>query len=169
MRVVFVHGKESGPNGLKIKAMSAVVQALGYEVVAPDLRQHDDPQWRTQQLLEVLGSGPAFIVGSSLGGFVAANAAALVPQQVLGLFLLCPAFDLPGYPLKRPDQPLRGGQVYLVHGRHDSVVPLANSERAASDWAATLVTVDDDHPLHNSVNLICQHLHVWLSQQEPLA
>ncbi|MDZ4297482.1 MAG: alpha/beta hydrolase [Moraxellaceae bacterium] len=169
MRVVFVHGKESGPQGLKINAMSAVVKALGFEVFAPDLRERDDPQWRTQQLLAVLESGPAYIVGSSLGGYVAANAAALAPSQVLGLFLLCPAFDLPGYPLTRPDQPLRGEQVYFVHGRHDSVVPLANSERAARDWQASLVTVEDDHPLHDSVDLICHHLRAWLSQQERLA
>ncbi len=169
MRVVFIHGKESGPNGVKIQAMSATVKALGYDVVAPDLRQHDDPQWRTQQLLAVLGNEPAYLVGSSLGGYVAANAAALAPELVRGLFLLCPAFDLPGYPLKRPEQPLRGHQVYFIHGQQDVVVPLQHSERAAQAWSSTLVTVEDDHPLHHSVDLICQHLSIWLTRQEQSA
>lgn len=167
MHVVFLHGKESGPDGLKIRAMRAVVEALGLTSAAPDLRDQDDPQWRARQVLAQLpaGAGPVCLVGSSLGGFVAAQVALWAPERVAGLFLLCPAFDLPGYPLDRPAQPLRGAAVCLVHGRHDTVVPLAHSERAARDWQASLLTVDDDHPLHASVDLICDHLRAWLQRR----
>lgn len=171
MHVVFIHGKESGPDGLKIRAMREVVAAVGMTATAPDLRDRDDPQWRARRVLaEVQGRpGPVCLVGSSLGGYVAAQVALWAPDRIAGLFLLCPAFDLAGYPLDRPAQPLRGDAVFLVHGRHDVVVPLTHSERAAQAWQASLLTVEDDHPLHASVTLICDQLRPWLLRRLPRA
>lgn len=165
--VFFIHGKESGPDGLKIQAMRRAVEALGFATEAPDFRFSHDPEARATHLLARLSPDePVLLVGSSLGGYVAARAAELAaeaaeagPEQaradIRGLFLLCPAFDLPGYPLDRPQQPLRGHAVHLVHGRHDDVVPLETSLRAGADWRGTVTVVEDDHPLHLSVDLIC--------------
>lgn len=157
--VFFIHGKESGPDGLKIQAMRRAVEALGISTEAPDFRFSPDPEARTSHLLARLSpTEPVLLVGSSLGGYVAARAAeqaAGTGADIRGIFLLCPAFDLPGYPLDRPPQPLRGGAVHLVHGRHDDIVPLATSLKAGADWQATVTVVEDDHPLHASVDLIC--------------
>lgn len=159
--VYFLHGMESGPDGLKIQAMRRVVEARGLRSEAPDFRFSRDPAERTRYLLTLLPRDePVLLVGSSLGGFVAAAtaaAAAALPDgpRIAGLFLLCPAFDLPGYPLDRPAQPLRGAAVQLVHGRHDSVVPLATSLRAGVDWQAGVLVTEDEHPLHDSVAAIC--------------
>lgn len=159
--VYFLHGLESGPDGLKIQAMRRVVAAQGLRAEAPDFRFSRDPAERTRHLLALLPRDePVLLVGSSLGGFVAAATAAEAATladgpRIAGLFLLCPAFDLPGYPLDRPGQPLRGAAVQLVHGRHDSVVPLETSLRAGADWQAGVLVTEDEHPLHDSVGLIC--------------
>ncbi|PQA38552.1 YqiA/YcfP family alpha/beta fold hydrolase [Amnimonas aquatica] len=169
--VHFIHGKESGPDGLKIQAMRAVAAELGLPAFALDYRASPDPEQRAATLLAALTPGePVVLVGSSLGGFVAARAAemaAALPAteapRITGLFLLCPAFDLPGYPLDRPEQPLRGSAVQLVHGRHDDIVPLETSLRAGADWRGTVTVVEDDHPLHASVAVICNQLRHFLN------
>lgn len=172
--VFFLHGLESGPDGLKILAMREVAHRHGWRTEAPDFRGMRDPAQRLNHLLPLLSAQePMAFVGSSLGGFVAANAAAELASvrsecQLLGLFLLCPAFDLPGYPLDRPEQPLRGDAVRLVHGRHDSIVPLANSERAARDWQCPLLVTEDEHPLHDSIDLITGWLDDWLARLKRL-
>lgn len=168
--VFFLHGLESGPDGLKIQAMRALAEQLGWRTESPDFRSMRDPEVRVRYLLSLLpASETVLLVGSSLGGYVAAQAAALLaagPSPVQGVFLLCPAFDLPGYPLKRPEQPLRGDAVRIVHGRHDSVVPLVNSERAAAAWQCSLLVTEDEHPLHASIELICAWLADWLRKQK---
>lgn len=167
--VFFLHGLESGPDGLKIQAMRAVAERQGLRTEAPDFRGMRDPVLRANYLQSLLPvSECVWLVGSSLGGYVAAHLAQALasgPMPVRGLFLLCPAFDLPGYPLTRPDQPLRGHAVCIVHGRHDTVVPLANSERAAQAWQCPLLVTDDEHSLHASVDLICGWLGIWLHKQ----
>lgn len=166
--VFFLHGLESGPDGLKIRAMRELAEQQGWRTEAPDFRGMRDPLLRQRHLLPLLPEHePLVFVGSSLGGFVAASVAADLATcrpacQLSGLFLLCPAFDLPGYPLDRPAQPLRGDAVRIVHGRHDSVVPVAHSERAARAWQCPLLITEDEHPLHNSIDLITTWLGSWL-------
>ena len=165
--VVFLHGLESGPDGLKIQALRCVAEALGWSTLAPDFRGMPDPEQRTQYLLNLLPAGETIrLVGSSLGSFVAARAVELAPSslRIEGVFLLCPAFDLPGYPLTRPAQRLRGQAVRIVHGRHDEVVPLAHSLRAADAWQCPLLVTEDDHSLHKSIELISSFLADWLRQ-----
>src|ERR1700674_944429 len=75
--VVFSHGKESGPWGSKITAMAAVVRDLNLGVESVDYRGMDDPAQRVEKLLAVARElqGPIALVGSSMGGHVAAAAA----------------------------------------------------------------------------------------------
>lgn len=167
LEVCFLHGLESGPDGLKIRVMREAVEALGCVTQAPDFRFTRDPEVRASHLLGKLDDNRSrVLVGSSLGGFVAARATQRLAEAgralPVGLFLLCPAFDLAGYPLDRPAQPLRGDAVFLVHGRRDMVVPLAHSRRAAEAWQATLLELDDDHPLHASAGLIAAQLALFV-------
>lgn len=171
--VIFLHGLESGPDGLKIQKMRATAEALGWHTLAPDGRFSRDPRARAEAVLAAWPSQAqrVYMVGSSLGGFVAAWIAATRAEPIneaqpvshyadtlCGLLLLCPAFDLPGYPLDRPKQALAGEQIVLIHGRNDRVVPLSHSQRAAHAWGAELIEVDDDHSLHNSIDSICEVL-----------
>jgi pimeloyl-ACP methyl ester carboxylesterase len=169
--VIFLHGLESGPDSFKIQNMRSMAESMGWLTLAPDGRFSREPRQRSAA---VLAQWPhdavrVFLVGSSLGGFVAASIAAQVaseeaqlvsqcPTNLCGMLLLCPAFDLPGYPLDRPAQALLGECIQLIHGRADAVVPLSHSQRAAKAWGANLLEVDDDHSLHNSIATICDVL-----------
>ena len=77
--------------------MAAVVRGLGLGADSVDYRGMDDPLQRVQKLIaagEAQGAPPV-LVGSSLGGHVAAAAAARLRAR--GLFLLAPAFYMPGF------------------------------------------------------------------------
>src|SRR5271154_3085584 len=100
--VVFSHGKESGPWGSKITAMAQVVRDLNLAVESVDYRGLDDPGDRVAKLID-MGSKlaePMVLVGSSMGGHVAAAAAKRLGAR--GLFLLAPAFYMPGLEAHTP-------------------------------------------------------------------
>jgi pimeloyl-ACP methyl ester carboxylesterase len=150
--VVFSHGKDSGPWGAKITAMAEIARAEGYEVESVDYRGIDAPQERLTRLLAYCRElrGSLVLVGSSLGGHVCTAASALL--QADGLFLLAPAFYMPGFEQETPkpaDCP-----VTIVHGWKDEVVPVDNSIRYARTHTATLHVLDTDHRMHDRIGEI---------------
>ena len=94
--VVFSHGLESGPWGTKISAMAEVAKSEGWHVDSVDYRGVNDPRDRVTRLLSFCRDirGDLVLVGSSLGGYVATSASALLHAR--GLFLMAPAFYMPG-------------------------------------------------------------------------
>jgi pimeloyl-ACP methyl ester carboxylesterase len=160
--VVFSHGKESGPWGSKITAMAAVAGKLGVPVESIDYRGMDDPAARVGKLIAVVAamSAPVVLVGSSMGGHVAAAAAAEVKPR--GLFLLAPAFYMPGFEAHTP-QSVACATV-IVHGWHDDIVPVDNSIRWAREHAAALHLLDSDHRLEDQIGSICELLRAFLEQ-----
>jgi pimeloyl-ACP methyl ester carboxylesterase len=159
--VVFSHGKESGPWGAKITAMAAVVRDLNLAVESVDYRGLDDPALRVERLLSVGGelSGPLVLVGSSMGGHVAAAAAKHL--DTLALFLLAPAFYMPGFEEYTPQDV--DAPTFIVHGWHDAVVPVENSIRWAREHRATLHVLDSDHRLEDQIGAICVLLRDFLT------
>jgi pimeloyl-ACP methyl ester carboxylesterase len=158
--VVFSHGKESGPWGSKITAMSAVVRDLGLTALSVDYRGLDDPGDRVAKLIEA-GTGltpPLVLVGSSMGGHVAAAAAARLDPR--GLFLLAPAFYMAGYEEYTPQQV--ACPTVIVHGWRDDIVPVENSIRWAREHAAELHVLDSDHRLEDQIETICRLLRAFL-------
>jgi alpha-beta hydrolase superfamily lysophospholipase len=151
--VVFSHGKESGPWGAKITAMAAVVRDLDLGVESVDYRGIDDPQVRVDKLVEAGGQlkGPLLLVGSSMGGHVAAAAATRL--RAAALFLLAPAFYMPGFEKYTPQDV--AVPTAIVHGWHDAVVPVENSIRWAREHRATLHLLDSDHRLEDKIGSIC--------------
>lgn len=150
--VVFSHGKESGPWGSKIVRLSEVARALGIEVESLDYQGLDDPRARVAKLIAAGKGfpGPLVLVGSSLGGHVAAAAAAVLP--VRGLFLLAPAFYMPGFEAHTPQAV--ACPVTIVHGWRDVVVPVDNSIRWAREHHAALHILDSDHRLQDRIEAI---------------
>jgi pimeloyl-ACP methyl ester carboxylesterase len=144
-QVCFSHGKESGPWGTKIKALANVASNLGWAVDSIDYQGMDDPDARVQKLLAWCRAqqGPAVLVGSSMGGHVAACAAAALPARAL--FLLAPAFYVPGYEGRVPECP--SCPVAIVHGWRDEVIPWSGSVRYASACSARLLLINGDHRL----------------------
>jgi pimeloyl-ACP methyl ester carboxylesterase len=148
--VCFSHGKESGPWGTKIAAMADLARDRGLAVESLDYRGIDDPSARVARLVAHCGDidRPLVLVGSSMGGHVAAAASAQLPE-VLGLFLIAPAFYMPGYESLTPEP--RARRITIVHGWRDDVVPVANSIRFAARHRAGLHLIDGDHRLVDHV------------------
>lgn len=154
--VVFSHGQESGPWGSKITRMAAVVQELGFAVHSIDYRGLTDPLARVGRLIESVAAIDArvVLVGSSMGGHVAAAAARRTHAR--GVFLLAPAFYMAGYEAHTPqdvDCP-----VCIVHGWRDDIVPVDNSIRWAREHRAALHLVDSGHRLEDQIDAICRLL-----------
>jgi pimeloyl-ACP methyl ester carboxylesterase len=158
--VVFSHGQESGPWGAKITAMAEVVRELGLSVESVDYRGMDDPAARVQKLIEVgpnLGTS-LVLVGSSMGGHVSAAAAAILKPR--GLFLLAPAFYMPGYEQYTPQDV--AAPTAIVHGWHDDIVPVASSIRWAGEHHAELHILNSGHRLEDQIPAILTLLRAFL-------
>ena len=158
--VVFSHGRESGPWGSKITAMAAMVRTQGWAAESVDYRGLDDPGERVRKLL-VAGKefqSPLVLVGSSMGGHVAASAASRLGAR--GLFLLAPAFYMAGYEEYTPQDVVC--PTALVHGWHDDIVPVENSIRWAREHQAALHLLNSDHRLEDQIEAICLLLRAFL-------
>ena len=95
--VIFSHGQESGPWGTKIRAMAERVRELGCEADSIDYQGIADPTERVDKLIAECGDvyDTLILVGSSMGGHVATVAAGRL--KAAGLFVLAPAYYVPGY------------------------------------------------------------------------
>ncbi len=93
--VVYLHGFASSPASKKARAFRQRLEALGFEVAAPDLNGGSFRDITLTGMLRIVreaaGGGPVSLVGSSLGGYLAALYAAR-HAEVERLVLLAPAF-----------------------------------------------------------------------------
>ena len=146
--VYFAHGKESGPWGSKIKALAEVAQRAGFHVESPDYRFTMDPDQRVAHLvsLQPKAGRKLLFVGSSMGGYVAANACdSIMPD---GLFLMAPAMFMEGYPRAPDELPEKS---VIVHGRHDDIVPADNAVELARRYECDLHLIDSGHTLTDCI------------------
>ena len=160
--VVFSHGQESGPWGSKIRAMSTMARKLGCAIDSIDYQGITDPTERVDRLVEACGTYDSniILVGSSMGGHVATAAA--TPVAAVGLFVLAPAYYMPGYEQLTPDPPEI--PIEIVHGWHDDIVPPENSIRFAGTCSATLHLIDGDHRLTNNIDEINFYLERFINR-----
>jgi pimeloyl-ACP methyl ester carboxylesterase len=151
---------ESGPWGLKITAMAEVVRDLGLDVVSIDYRGMDDPTERVKKLITEASALPdaVVLVGSSMGGHVAAAAAGRLRAR--GVFLLAPAFYMPGYEQYTPQDVT--APTAIVHGWNDDIVPVQSSVRWAQEHRAALHLLDSGHRLEDQIETICLLLRAFL-------
>ncbi len=160
MKVIFSHGKESGPWGRKIQRLAAIARDAGCDVDSIDYTDTFDSKVRVDRLLERLRSevDRVILVGSSMGGYVSLVAAGAV--EVAGLFLLAPALSIDGY--RRHDYQPRCKQIEIVHGWSDDVVPVAGSIRFAQQIDCSLHLISGDHRLESSLPVIADLFRVFL-------
>jgi uncharacterized protein len=96
LRVVYLHGFASSPESRKAHFFSERLRQLGFAVTVPDLAEGDFERLTISGQLKVIeqaaGHNPTVLIGSSLGGYLAALYAARHPE-VDRLVLLAPAFD----------------------------------------------------------------------------
>lgn len=154
--VIFSHGQESGPWGSKIRAMAERVKDLGCHADSIDYQGIADPTERVDKLRSECRDidDDLILVGSSMGGHVATAAADALGAA--GLFVLAPAYYMPGYETLTPDPPQM--PICIVHGWHDDIVPVDNSIRFARQCAANLHIVNGGHRLTENIGEINQLL-----------
>jgi pimeloyl-ACP methyl ester carboxylesterase len=159
--VIFSHGQESGPWGTKIRQMAAAAKEDGCEVDSIDYRGIADPGERVEKLVASCAAfeTPLVLVGSSMGGHVATAAAATL--RPAGVFVLAPAYYMPGYESLTPQPP--SCPLMIVHGWRDDVVPVENSIRYAKECRATLHVLDGDHRLTENIDEIVALLRRFIS------
>ncbi len=162
--VVFSHGKESGPWGSKIKALAQRAERHSAQVLSVNYREwpqgvvHDQdlPGEAERRVAQLLATPPLpahqhlLLVGSSMGAYVCTQASRTLKPR--GLFLLAPAFYLPGYAEQDPGPHTAAGpagaSTLVVHGWGDEVVPVENSIRFARQHRCALHLLDGDHRLN---------------------
>lgn len=99
MVIAYLHGFASGPGSTKGQFLHARLAALGIELLRPDLTRGDFSHMTIGGELAAVEDlarahpGPLTLVGSSLGGYIAALYAARRPERIERLVLLAPAFD----------------------------------------------------------------------------
>ena len=163
--VIFSHGKESGPDGSKIKLLREVAEKNHFETVSLDYRQCKNADERIALLenyLETTEAENIILFGSSMGGYVSTVLAC--KKSVKGLFLLCPALYMndPEYSF-REFSPLCS-HIELVHGWQDDIVPYENSIRFAKANNAVLNLITDGHRLQNSLEFLENRFEIFLKR-----
>jgi hypothetical protein len=136
MKILFLHGWQSVPGGVK----PSYLAQHGHEVINPKLPDEDFSEAIRIAQAEFEKHQPAVVVGSSRGGAVAMN----IQSGAAKLVLLCPAWRRWGTARK-----VKPGTV-ILHSRADDVVPYGDSEELVRNSglpASALLAVGDDHRL----------------------
>jgi uncharacterized protein len=102
MRLVYLHGFASSARSSKAAFLAEKLAENGLTLEAPDLNEPDFATLTVTRMLSQAGEAisrapePVALIGSSLGGFVAVQAALQHPTHVSHLVLLAPALDFGG-------------------------------------------------------------------------
>jgi pimeloyl-ACP methyl ester carboxylesterase len=143
--MIFIHGSDSNSQTYK----ATLLRGLFPGMVTPDFT--GSLSERMEQLEAILGDRTGWtIIGSSLGGLMAALFATQAPGQVQKLVLLAPALTLPEFAEHLP-QPVPVPTI-VVHGTRDELLPLEAGRSLAEKVFTNLtyLVVDDDHRLHKT-------------------
>ena len=118
----------------------------GFDVVAPDCQGMNLLE-RVAVVAPVLKATRPVVVGSSFGGIVAILAALQTGVKLPGMVLCAPALARAEIALENLVVPF---PVTIIHGLHDTVIPIALSREFAGHQRCELIEVSDDHRLANS-------------------
>ena len=133
MRILFLHGWQSVPGGVK----PTYLAQHGHEVFNPKLPDEDFAAAVAIAQAEFDKHRPRVVVGSSRGGAVAMN----IKSGEAKLVLLCPAWKKWGSARTAKHSSV------ILHSQADDVVPFADSEELARNSGAELIEVGTDHRL----------------------
>lgn len=153
MKVIFSHGKESGPWGTKIRALAEIAKQYDYEVDSIDYAGISSPDKRAGKLITVLAdiAQPVILVGSSMGGYVSLVASEHCACE--GLFMLAPALYLPDY--AKQSYTSKAKSICIVHGLSDDIIPYQHSQKYAQESNCELHLIEGDHRLNTSLDKVC--------------
>lgn len=144
---IYIHGLEGTSRGAK----AVLLRRRFPKILIPDFP--GSLEARMEQLEQVLSGGDRWtVVGSSLGGLMAAMWAADHPDRVRRMILLAPALIWPDF-AAHPPGPLDAPTV-IVHGLNDEIIPFEAMRRIAVRVFTNLqiIPVEDDHGLFATAN-----------------
>lgn len=146
--VFFSHGKESGPNGRKILALARIAKNSGMKTEAPSYEGMEDGKDRIAKLISLAGGTENLIlVGSSMGAYISTVASEVLKPA--GVFLLAPAFYIPGYEIQEPV--IHSSKAGIVHGWKDELIPASAICRYADKFQIPLHLLPSGHRLENVI------------------
>jgi pimeloyl-ACP methyl ester carboxylesterase len=144
-RILFIHGSDSSSQTYKASLLRGIFPGM----LIPDFIG-GLPE-RMQQLEGILGTETGWeLIGSSLGGLMAALFAMRYPGQVRKLVLLAPALTLPGFEMSLASQ--ISIPTTIIQGTQDNFIPLEPTRNMAEKVFTNLnyIVVEDDHRLHKT-------------------
>lgn len=147
--IIFIHGQESSSQGTK----GLFFRAHFPRMIIPDFL--GDVKTRMSKLNEILSGKRAIImIGSSLGGLIAALYAFQNQDRISKLILLAPALNLPEFTPLLSETLLR--PVYVFHGKDDELIPAQQIQEIAKTVFTnlTFTLLDDDHRLSRTFTSI---------------
>lgn len=162
MKVIFSHGKESGPWGTKIRTLADIAKQHGHDVDSIDYSGIASPDERAAKLIAILSelTQPFILVGSSMGGYVSLVASEQYACE--GLFLLAPALYIPDY--AKQSYASKAKNISIVHGLSDDVIPYQHSQRYAQTSSCELHLIEGDHRLNTSLDEVCEIFDKFLAK-----
>jgi alpha-beta hydrolase superfamily lysophospholipase len=150
--IIFIHGQESSSRGNK----GLFFREHFPEMIIPDFT--GEIKSRMSKLNEILAGKKAIImIGSSMGGLMAALYAFQNRDTIKKLILLAPALNLPEFNPYVPDT--LSLPVHVFHGRNDELIPAQEIQEIAKRVFANLIftLLDDDHRLSREFTSIDWH------------
>jgi pimeloyl-ACP methyl ester carboxylesterase len=192
-KVIYLHGFASSPQSSKAQFFRRRFAECGVTIEIPRLDEGNFEALTLTGQLSVIdravGGSPAILMGSSLGGYLAALYAARHPE-IERLVLLAPAFQFPrrfrerystpifhygyqremalGYQIVEDaasyeDEPAFPQPTLILHGTLDPVVPASiSSEYAATHPNVTLHLVESGHELTDVLDLLWDRVREFL-------
>jgi pimeloyl-ACP methyl ester carboxylesterase len=128
--VIYLHGFCSSGQSGKASYLGRKFRERGIAFQAPDLNLPDFSTLtttrmlaQTRALIDADGE-PVTLIGSSLGAWVAVNAAAAWPDRIAHLVLLAPALDLRDLGGDRLEEWKTTGQLNVFHFAYGRVMPV---------------------------------------------
>lgn len=128
MKILYLHGFASAPSSRKAQFLAGMLRHEGYQVEIPELEQGDFFHLTLSSQLRVIEQAaagePVYLIGSSLGGYLAALYASRQVEQVQRAVMLAPAFwFVQGWPQQMGAEAWRSwqteGQREFFHYAHN--------------------------------------------------
>jgi pimeloyl-ACP methyl ester carboxylesterase len=168
MQICFLHGLDSSPQGTKSRLLKKHYPDCLIPELPPDLEKRIDIVEREIQ-------SPMVIVGSSLGGLTAIMFAMKHPLMVKGMVLMAPAVGVRDKSiLSDPKIEELFKSIFLnekiptsiIAGLNDDVIPIEDIrslvQRSPLSGKIDLIEVEDDHNLHQSLDLMLDKISLML-------
>jgi len=159
MRICFLHGLDSSPQGTKAQLLKSEYPDCLIPSLPPDIHER-------VRVVEPALREPTLVIGSSLGGLTALMLAIAHPERIAALLLLAPAVGCRDEIIFSLDQKLMLESLYvpasiptiIIAGIRDEVIPISSIralvQRSPDPHRIQLHEVNDDHNLHQSLDLM---------------